>query len=81
MIYQYIWPEAVNHAAYIRNKSYTQALKEKTPIEAWTKSHPSVAHLQKFGIPVWILNKQQGLSKLNSSPSIYLLALRIGQKP
>ena len=69
---KYIWPEAVNHAAYIRNRSYTRAIQGKTPIEAWTNIRPSVAHLQEFGIPIWILNEQQGLSKLDPKSSKHI---------
>jgi len=36
------------------NKSYTRALKGNTREGAWTKIRPNVAHLQEFGIPVWI---------------------------
>ena len=78
---KYIWPEAVNHAAYIQNRSYTRAIKGKMPIEAWTNICPSVAHLQEFGIPIWILNEQQDLSKLDSKLSKHIFeALKMGQK-
>jgi len=55
---------AINHATYIRNQSFTWALQGKTPIEAWTNKCPNIAHLQEFGIPVWILQEQQNISKL-----------------
>jgi hypothetical protein len=59
-----LWPEMVNHGAYIHNCSYTQALPGNTPQGAWTKKHPNVAHLQEFGVPVWILCEQPNISKL-----------------
>ena len=59
-----LWPETVNHGAYICNHSYTWALPEKTPEGAWTKKHPNVVHLQEFGVPVWILWEQLNISKL-----------------
>jgi len=61
---KFIWPEAINHTTYIRNQSFTWALQGKTPIEAWTNKCPNIAHLQEFGIPVWILQEQQNVSKL-----------------
>jgi hypothetical protein len=31
----------------------------------WTKHHSNVAHLQEFGIPVWVLDERENWSKLN----------------
>jgi len=31
----------------------------------WTKHRPNVAHLQEFGIPVWVLDEQENWSKLD----------------
>ena len=60
---QFLWPEAVAHATYLRNRSHTRALESKTPLEAWCGCKPDVSHLQEFGSPVWILNEGQ-LTKL-----------------
>lgn len=43
------WPEAVNWAVYVLNRSPTLALKSKTPEEAWTGIKPSVNHFRVFG--------------------------------
>ena len=60
---KFLWPKAISHAAYLRNRTHTQALDSKTPLEAWCGRKPDVSHLKEFGSPVWILNEGQ-LTKL-----------------
>jgi len=60
---KFLWPEAIAHAAYLRNRTHTRALESKTPLEAWSGHKPDVSHLREFGSPVWILNEGQ-LTKL-----------------
>jgi hypothetical protein len=43
------WPEAVNWAIYILNRSPTAALNDITPEEAWSSIKPSVRHFRVFG--------------------------------
>ncbi|MCH80155.1 copia-type polyprotein [Trifolium medium] len=43
------WPEAVNWAIYILNRSPAAALPNMTPEEAWSSSKPTVKHLRVFG--------------------------------
>jgi transposase InsO family protein len=43
------WPEAVNRAIYILNRSLTNALNDITPEEAWSSIKPSVKHFRVFG--------------------------------
>jgi hypothetical protein len=43
------WPEAVNWAMHVLNRSLTLAVKNKTPAEAWNGIKPSVAHFRVFG--------------------------------
>nr|CAD1839746.1 unnamed protein product [Ananas comosus var. bracteatus] len=43
------WAEAVNTAVYIQNRCPTNAVKNKTPLEAWTRTKPMVSHLKIFG--------------------------------
>lgn len=61
---QYLWSEAVNTATYIRNRSSTKLLKDKTPYECWFGYKPSVSHMRVFGCDVVALLKQPGRSKL-----------------
>ncbi|UYV84129.1 hypothetical protein LAZ67_X001289 [Cordylochernes scorpioides] len=46
---QRFWAEAVNTAAYIKNKCYNTALKDKVPDGLWLERNPSVRHLKAFG--------------------------------
>jgi len=59
-----LWLEAINHGTYIHNRSYMRALPGSTPEGAWKNICPNVAHLQEFGIPVWIFREQINISKL-----------------
>lgn len=43
------WPEAVNWAVHVLNRSPTLTVKNKTPQEAWDGVKPSVAHFRVFG--------------------------------
>jgi len=52
-----LWHEAINYATYVRDKSFTRAIKGKTPDEGFTGQKPNVSHLQEFGSPVWVLNE------------------------
>ncbi|KIJ42164.1 hypothetical protein M422DRAFT_81072, partial [Sphaerobolus stellatus SS14] len=46
---EFLWEEAVAHAAYLRNRAPTRALESKTPYEAWHGTKPNVSHLREFG--------------------------------
>src|SRR6202522_967132 len=61
---QFLWDEAVAHAAYLRNHAPTRALEGKTPYEAFHKLIPNVAHLREFGSEVWIFDESIDKSKL-----------------
>ena len=52
---EFLWDFAIAHAAYLRNRSYTKVLRNKTPYQKWNKSKPNVNHLREFGAPVWVL--------------------------
>lgn len=56
---EFLWEQAVPHAAYLHNQSYTKPLDVKTPYEVWYKSKPDVTHLCKLGAPVWVLLQGQ----------------------
>ena len=44
------WAEAVETAAYIRNRVPTSAISgNKTPLEVWSEKKPDVSHLKVFG--------------------------------
>lgn len=43
------WAESVSTAVYLRNRCPTEAVKDKTPYEAWYGKKPKVDHLRVFG--------------------------------
>jgi hypothetical protein len=43
------WTEAISTACYLRNISYTKALKNITPYQLWTRICPNLSHLKVFG--------------------------------
>ena len=43
------WAEALSTATYLRNRSPTKAVIDKTPFEAWNQIKPDVKHLRVFG--------------------------------
>ena len=55
----YLWEYALLHAVNVREQTPTKALPGKTPYEAWNGTKPNVAHLHKFGTPVYMLVQGQ----------------------
>jgi len=56
---EFLWEPAVEHATYIRNRSFTTSIQGTTPYEVWHGHKPDVTHLCEFGAPVWILLQGQ----------------------
>ena len=52
---EFLWENAVEHVAYLCNRSYTSSIKNATPYQLWFGTKPTVSHLREFGAPVWIL--------------------------
>ena len=52
---EFLWEEATSHAAYLRNRTYTSAVKGSMPYQKWHGKRPNIAHLREFGAPVWVL--------------------------
>lgn len=48
------WAEAVYTAVYLLNRCPTKAVRDKTPIEAWSNRKPSAKHLKVFGCICYI---------------------------
>jgi len=56
---EFLWEPAITHAAYVRNLAYTKFLLDTTPYQIWHGRKPNVAHLRKFGAPIWVLSQGQ----------------------
>ena len=52
---EFLWEQAVAHAAYLRNISYMKAVPHATPYQVWNGHKPDVAYLRVFGASVWVL--------------------------
>ena len=70
---QKFWAEAVTTAAYLRNRSPTKAVKQRTPFEAWTGAKPRVDHLRRFGCAAYSHIPKDERKKLESKSRKCLL--------
>ncbi|KAL1218311.1 Retrovirus-related Pol polyprotein from transposon TNT 1-94 [Cardamine amara subsp. amara] len=59
------WPEAVQYAVHILNRSPTSILGDVTPSEKWSKNKPSVEHLRVFGCVAFALIPYERRVKLD----------------
>jgi hypothetical protein len=67
-----LWPEAVAYACYLKNRSPTRALGDKTPEEIWTGKKPDVSTLREFGCPIWVLVPERDRHKLENKSKPYI---------
>jgi hypothetical protein len=61
---EFLWADAVSHAAYLRNRAPTRALQGATPEERWNGKRPNIKHLQEFGALVYVLLEGTNQSKM-----------------
>ena len=62
-----IWPYAVAHFTWIKNRIPTRALSESiTPYEIFLGTKPKFGHLVPFGQQVWVLDERPGRTKFDS---------------
>ncbi|CAL5340443.1 unnamed protein product [Camellia sinensis] len=59
------WAEAVATSVYLLNLSPTRAVMNRTPVEAWRGTKPSVSHLRVFGCIAYALVNSQFRHKLD----------------
>jgi len=64
------WAEAVYTIVYILNRCPIKAVKDKTPIEAWSGRKPLAKHLQVFGSICYIHVSDQRRYKLEDNNTI-----------
>lgn len=57
-----LWAEAVANAAYIKNRTYRNAIK-KTPHEAFTSNIPDISHIKTFGTKALVHIQEKDLHK------------------
>ena len=72
------WAEATNIACYAVNRSFTSALVDKTPYEAWDGKRTSLSHLIVFGCDSFMqIPKKENRSLTVSQISVSSLDTRI----
>jgi hypothetical protein len=52
-----LWPEIIQAAVYLNNRTPKRQLSWKTPYEALTQSKPNLSHLRIYGCRAYPLNK------------------------
>jgi transposase InsO family protein len=53
---KFLWGEAVKHAVYLKNRTATRALANKTPYETAQGRKPDLSNLHDWGCKVWVHN-------------------------
>lgn len=61
-----VWAEAVNSAAYLRNRVPNKKTGDKTPYELFHGRKPDLSNLMKFGQEVFVLDHSKGISKFSA---------------
>ena len=75
------WAETLSTAVYLRNRSPTKAIEEKTPYKAWTGKKPTVSHFRVFGCDAYAhVPKMREESLIKKRKSTILSAMRRKQK-
>ena len=49
---KFLWAEAISHAIYLRNRTWTRAIGETTPYELLNRNKPNLADIQPWGCKV-----------------------------
>ncbi len=60
------WAEAVSTAAYLKNRSPSRVIEDKTPFEVWHGYKPKVDHLRVFGCDAYSHIPKDERSKFDS---------------
>ena len=63
---QKFWAEALSTAVFLRNLSFTSAVPEMTPLQAWSGKKLSVNNLNVFGCPTYSHVSKDERGKLSS---------------
>ena len=51
---KFLWGEALNYAVYLKNRTWTRALKGTTPFEVLTGSKSDLSNVHPWGCHVWV---------------------------
>jgi hypothetical protein len=51
---RFLWGEALMHAVYVKNRTWTQSLNNTTPFELLTGAKPDMSNMHVWGSRVWV---------------------------
>lgn len=68
-----LWAEAINTAAYIRNRCPTKTLEDLTPAEVWSNEKPYIGFMRIFGSKVIALERKPSRGKFEPKGKEYIL--------
>ena len=63
---KFLWAEAVAHAVYLKNRTWTRTLGDTTPFEILHGRKPNLGNLHPWGCKVRVIPKVDSISKLES---------------
>ena len=63
---KFLWAEAVAHAIYLKNRTWTRTLGDTTPFEILHGRKPNLGNLHPWGCKVRVIPKVDSISKLES---------------
>ncbi|KAF2902233.1 hypothetical protein ILUMI_03950 [Ignelater luminosus] len=73
-IHQRFWPEIIKAAAYLKNRTLTNTIEQKTLYEIFFKQKPSVKNLRMYGSKVFVrIPKEKRRSKWDKKAEIGIL--------
>ncbi|KAK9873685.1 hypothetical protein WA026_023685 [Henosepilachna vigintioctopunctata] len=73
------WAEAVNTAAYLKNRSPSQTLKNKTPYEMWFNHKPNVSNVRVFGSKIMVHVPKERRTKWQKN-SVEMILMGYGER-
>lgn len=69
---KHFWGEAVNTATYIKNRTTSVVLNNKSPMEIWTGIKPNVSHFRVFGSKAMMLIPKEKRLKFDAKSKEYI---------
>ena len=73
---QELWVVVVDTACYLKNRSPTSTLVNKTPLEVWYGKKTSIAHLKVFGCDAFMHVPKEKRSKMDNKEKKYFHLLQ-----
>lgn len=69
---KYLWAEAINYATWLKNRLPSRATPGTTPFELVQKAKPSLVHVHKFGVKVYVHLQDAGKLEPKAEEAIFV---------